>query len=123
MEWRRTHFCGVVTEELAGQEVTLNGWVNRRRDLGGMIFVDLRDRFGLIQIVFDPSNLSEEVFAQAEQLRSEFVIAVQGLVQLRPEGQANPHLPTGKVEVHARNLTILSQAKALRLNRAGRGGR
>ncbi|HHT73101.1 MAG TPA: aspartate--tRNA ligase [Firmicutes bacterium] len=111
MEWRRTHFCGVVTEELAGQEVTLNGWVNRRRDLGGMIFVDLRDRFGLIQIVFDPSNLSEEVFAQAEQLRSEFVIAVQGLVQLRPEGQANPHLPTGKVEVHARNLTILSQAK------------
>lgn len=111
MAWRRTHFCGSVTEALAGQEVTLNGWVNRRRDLGGMIFVDLRDRFGLIQIVFDPSSLDQEVFAQAEQLRSEFVIAVQGVVQRRPEGQENPNLKTGKVEVHARNLIILSPAK------------
>ena len=66
MEWRRTHFCGTVTEELAGQKVILNGWVNRRRDLGGMIFVDLRDRFGLIQIVFDPGNMPRDEFAQAE---------------------------------------------------------
>ncbi|MGI6148845.1 MAG: aspartate--tRNA ligase [Firmicutes bacterium] len=111
MEWRRTHFCGTVTEELAGQKVILNGWVNRRRDLGGMIFVDLRDRFGLIQIVFDPGNMPRDEFAQAEQLRSEFVIAVRGTVQLRPEGQANPNLATGKVEVHAHNLMILSPAK------------
>lgn len=111
MEWRRTHFCGVVTEELAGQEVVVNGWVNRRRDLGGMIFVDLRDRFGLVQIVFDPNNLDEGVFAQAEQLRGEFVVAVRGTVQLRPEGQANPNLKTGKIEIHARDLTILSAAK------------
>ena len=111
MEWRRTHFCGVVTEELAGQEVVVNGWVNRRRDLGGMIFVDLRDRFGLVQIVFDPNNLDEGVFAQAEKLRGEFVVAVRGTVQLRPEGQANPNLKTGKIEIHARDLTILSAAK------------
>ena len=68
MDWRRTHFCGAVTEELAGQEVVVNGWVNRRRDLGGMIFVDLRDRFGLVQIVFDPNLLDDGVFAQAEKL-------------------------------------------------------
>lgn len=111
MEWRRTHFCGVVTEELAGQEVILNGWVNKRRDLGGMIFVDLRDRFGLIQIVFDPNQLEASAFSEAEQLRSEFVIAVRGTVQLRPEGQANTNLKTGKVEVHASDLTILSHAK------------
>jgi aspartyl-tRNA synthetase len=120
MDWRRTHFCGAVTEELAGQEVVVNGWVNRRRDLGGMIFVDLRDRFGLVQIVFDPNLLDDGVFAQAEKLRGEFVVSVRGIVQLRPEGQANPNLKTGKVEIHARDLTILSAAKTppFEINRA-----
>ena len=96
----RSHYCGQVNEQLTGQEVTVAGWVHRRRDHGGVIFVDLRDREGLLQIVFDPDE--PELFAEAERLRSEFVIQVRGLVRARPAGTANANLASGKVELLAR---------------------
>ncbi len=110
-EWKRTHHCGDVQKHLVGQRVTLNGWVNRRRDLGQVIFVDLRDRSGLVQIVLDPEVLGAEQFALAERLRSEFVISVQGVVVDRPEGQVNASMATGEVELHVSNLILLSEAK------------
>lgn len=110
-EWKRTKYCGDVQRHLVGQSVTLNGWVNRRRDLGQVIFVDLRDRSGLVQIVLDPEVLGPEQFALAERLRSEFVISVQGVVMDRPEGQINASMETGEVELHVRQLTLLSEAK------------
>ena len=93
----RSHYCGQVDENLLGQEVTLCGWVNRRRDHGGVIFVDLRDREGLVQVVFDPDR--EEMFATAERIRNEFVLQVKGRVRDRPEGTINDNLRSGKVEV------------------------
>lgn len=110
-EWKRTHHCGEVRKTFADQTITLNGWVNRRRDLGQVIFVDLRDRSGLVQIVLDPEVLGPEQFALAERLRSEFVISVQGIVQERPEGQVNDKMATGEVEIHVSQLSILSEAK------------
>ena len=89
----RSHYCGQVDEKLIGQEVTVAGWVYRRRDLGGIIFVELRDREGLLQIVFDPDTA--EVFKEAERLRSEFVVRVKGRVRERPTGTINPNLPSG----------------------------
>jgi len=83
----RTHYCGLVTQEFIGQEVTLCGWVNRRRDHGGVIFVDLRDREGYVQIVCDPDRA--DTFAVAEDLRNEFCVQVVGLVRARPEGTVN----------------------------------
>jgi aspartyl-tRNA synthetase len=105
----RTHYCGQVTEALLGQEVVLCGWVHRRRDHGGVIFIDLRDREGLVQVVFDPDT--ESAFAIAEQVRSEFVLQVEGLVRPRPEGTVNPDMPTGKIEVLGRSLTVLNQSE------------
>ncbi|MFQ5488430.1 MAG: OB-fold nucleic acid binding domain-containing protein, partial [Gammaproteobacteria bacterium] len=93
----RTHYCGHVDESLVDQEVVLCGWMHRRRDHGGVIFVDLRDREGLIQVVFDPEI--RESFTTAERVRSEYVLQVRGRVRYRPEGTENPELPTGKVEV------------------------
>ncbi len=92
----RTHYCGFVDEQLSGQEVTVAGWVHRRRDHGGVIFVDLRDREGLLQVVFDPD--AAEMFKDAERLRSEFVIRVKGLVRARPGTTANvePALGQGR---------------------------
>src|SRR3546814_2793693 len=92
----RTCYTGEVCRDHLGQTVTLYGWVNRRRDHGGVIFIDLRDRAGLAQIVFDPDNAA---FATAERLRNEFCISVTGLVRLRPEGTANPELASGDIEV------------------------
>ena len=83
----RSHYCGQVNEKLVGQEVTVAGWVHRRRDHGGVIFVDLRDREGLLQVVFDPDNQAQ--FNEAEKLRNEFVVKVRGLVRERPAGTAN----------------------------------
>src|SRR5262245_4127536 len=100
----RSLYCGDVTESLIGQSVTLAGWVNRRRDHGGVIFIDLRDRSGLVQLVFDPDR--PEVFALAERLRGEFVIQLTGKVRARPEGTRNPKLPTGMVEVLGEKLEI-----------------
>ncbi len=104
----RSHYCGHLTEEHIDQEVILSGWVNRRRDHGGVIFVDLRDREGISQIVFDPENPA--IFRQAEQLRNEYVLQVTGLVRQRPEGTENPEMPTGKVEVVATQLKVLNAA-------------
>ena len=110
-KWKRTHHCGHLGKDCKGQRVILNGWVNRRRDLGQVIFVDLRDRSGLVQIVLDPEVLGPEQFAAAERLRSEFVISVQGTVMERPEGQANPNMKTGEVELHVSTLIVLAEAK------------
>lgn len=109
--WKRTIHCGELSTAQVGQVVTLNGWVNRRRDLGQLIFIDLRDRSGLVQIVFDPEVLGKEQFEEAERLRSEFVISVQGTVHQRPEGQVNPNMATGEVEVQVTKLEILAEAK------------
>ena len=102
----RTHYCGLVTEALLGQTVSLCGWVNRRRDHGGVIFVDLRDREGYVQVVCDPDRA--EMFAIAEDLRNEFCIQVQGLVRARPEGTVNENLQSGKIEVLCHTLTVLN---------------
>ena len=105
----RTHYCGKLNSDLIGQEVVLCGWVHRRRDHGGVIFIDLRDREGLVQVVLDPDRA--EVFALAEQARSEYVLRVAGRVRPRPEGTVNPDLPTGEVEVLGTGLTILNAAE------------
>ncbi|MEJ2522530.1 MAG: aspartate--tRNA ligase [Gammaproteobacteria bacterium] len=105
----RTHYCGEVGESLIGSEATVTGWVHRRRDHGGVIFIDLRDREGVLQVVFDPD--SPQIFGLAESVRSEFVLKVTGKVRRRPEGTANPNIPTGQVELVARELEILNRAE------------
>jgi aspartyl-tRNA synthetase len=107
----RSHYCGHVDEKLSGQEVSVAGWVHRRRDHGGVIFVDLRDREGLLQIVFDPD--AAEIFKEAERLRSEFVIRVKGRVRERPAGTVNANLRSGRVEVLARELEVLNRSEPL----------
>ena len=102
----RTNYCGQVTEAQMGEIVTLCGWVNRRRDHGGVIFVDLRDREGFVQVVCDPDRA--EMFAQAEDLRNEFCIQVKGLVRARPEGTTNDNIPSGKIEVLCHELVVLN---------------
>ena len=105
----RSHYCGDLREEHIGQEITLAGWVHRRRDHGGVIFLDLRDREGLTQVVFDPDR--EESFALADSCRNEFVVEVKGLVRARPEGTTNPDMPTGAIEVLGKELIILNKAE------------
>ena len=106
----KTHTCGELRAMHAGLEVTLAGWVNRRRVFGGINFVDLRDRFGMVQVVTDPVNYPE-IHQALEGVRPEWVIQVNGMVRLRPEGLANPNMPTGEVEVLATKAVILNQAK------------
>ncbi len=106
----RTHYCGEVDETLLDQTVTVCGWVNRRRDHGGVIFIDLRDREGLVQVVFDPD--ASEVFATAEKVRSEYVLAITGEIRRRPPGTENRQMPTGQVEVLARQIEVLNEAEA-----------
>jgi len=105
----RTHYCGEVDESLDGQEIEVCGWVHRRRDHGGVIFIDLRDREGLLQIVFDPDR--PEIFAEAERIRSEYVLKVKGRVRPRPDGLVNPNMRTGKVEVLALDLETLNKSE------------
>ena len=105
----RSHYCGQVDETLVGSEVSVCGWVHRRRDHGGVIFVDLRDREGLLQVVFDPDRA--EIFATAERIRGEYVLAVRGVVRERPEGTINPNMPTGRVEVLATELSVLNRSE------------
>ncbi|WOP14920.1 aspartate--tRNA ligase [Ottowia sp. SB7-C50] len=102
----RSHYCGLVTEALIGQTVSLCGWVNRRRDHGGVIFVDLRDREGYVQVVCDPDR--PEMFKIAEDLRNEFCVQVKGLVRARPEGTTNDNMKSGKIEVLCQELTVLN---------------
>ena len=106
---RRSMYAGRVRSEHVGQEITLKGWVSRRRDLGGLIFIDLRDREGIMQLVINPENVTKEVMGTAEKLRSEYVIEVTGKVEART--QANDKLATGTVELHVETLTILNTAK------------
>ncbi len=107
----RSHYCGQVNESLVDQNVDVCGWVHRRRDHGGVIFVDLRDREGLVQIVFDPD--SPDTFAQAERVRSEYVLRVTGLVRRRPAGTENANLPSGQVEILCQKLEILNRSEPL----------
>ena len=105
----RSHYCGELNESLVGQEVEVCGWVHRRRDHGGVIFIDLRDREGLLQVVFDPDRAA--IFAEAERIRSEYVLKVKGLVRPRPEGTVNPNMRTGQVEVLAHELETLNKSE------------
>jgi aspartyl-tRNA synthetase len=107
----RSHYCGQVNQELLGQAVTIAGWVHRRRDHGGVIFVDVRDREGLLQVVFDPEQAA--VFQEAERLRNEFVVKVKGQVRARPAGTVNSNLASGQVELLARELEVLNRSEPL----------
>lgn len=109
-DYRRSHTCGALRKEDIGKGVTLSGWIHRRRDHGGLIFIDLRDRFGLTQIVFDP-EVNPEAHHSAEKLRAEWVISIKGQVIPRAEGMTNPNLATGAIEVTVQELEILSPAK------------
>jgi aspartyl-tRNA synthetase len=106
----RTYFCGDVPETAIGEKVNLKGWVSKRRDLGGLIFIDLRDRSGIVQVVFNP-DVSKEALATAEKIRSEYVLDIQGTVIAREDGTINPNLKTGKIEVQAESVTIINEAK------------
>lgn len=105
----RSQYCGQVTEELIGQEVTICGWVHRRRDHGGVIFLDMRDREGVAQVVFDPDTV--ESFAAADRVRSEYVLQIKGLVRARPEGTTNENMNTGKIEILGKDLVVLNRAE------------
>ena len=107
---KRTHRAGEIDIKNLGEELVLNGWVDTRRDHGGLIFVDLRDRSGIVQVVFSP-EVDKEAFYLAEQIRGEYVVAVKGKVQKRPEGTENPDLKTGQVEVYARQMEVLNSSK------------
>src|ERR1700678_1171477 len=110
---KRTHHCNELRPAHIGQTVTLSGWVHSRRDLGGLIFIDIRDREGRTQTVFDPSDLAKELFDQAAALRSECVVSVTGTVRQRPAGTNNAKIPTGEVEVGVTALTVLNMAEVL----------
>ena len=110
----RTHYCGHLNKSLAGQTVDLCGWVNRRRDLGGLIFIDMRDREGVVQVVIDPDMT--EIFTLANQLRNEFCIRLSGEVRERPESQCNKDMATGEVEIFATGLEIINRSEALPLD-------
>ncbi|HET6454155.1 MAG TPA: amino acid--tRNA ligase-related protein, partial [Armatimonadota bacterium] len=110
MDWKRTKTCGELSVKDIGQEVRLNGWVDRRRDLGGVIFIHLRDRWGVVQVVVDPVS-APEAHDMAESTRSEYVLSVQGKVRQRPEGTENPKLATGDIEIAAEQITILNASK------------
>ncbi|MEX0606602.1 MAG: OB-fold nucleic acid binding domain-containing protein, partial [Halofilum sp. (in: g-proteobacteria)] len=105
----RSHLCGALDAGDIDATVDLAGWVNRRRDHGGVIFVDLRDHNGRVQVVFDPDQ--PEIFHQAEQIRAEYVLRIRGRVRRRPEGTENSDLPTGAIEVLADELEVLNRAK------------
>ncbi len=107
---KRTTYCGLVTEEFLNEKVTLKGWVHNRRDLGGLIFVDLRDREGIVQIVFNP-DFSEEALQVAETVRSEYVVEVQGVVTKRDAETINPKIKTGQVEVQVSNIEIINKSE------------
>lgn len=106
----RTYYCGEITESAIGEKVTLKGWVQRRRDLGGLIFIDMRDRTGIVQIVFNP-DVSEEALAVADMVRNEYVLDIKGTVVARDEGTINHQLKTGKIEIKAESVVILNKSK------------
>ncbi len=105
----RSHYCGQLNETLEGQEITLCGWVHRRRDHGGVIFLDIRDRDGLAQVVFDPDRA--ETFAAADRVRSEYVVKITGKVRLRPAGAVNANMASGAIEVLGYELEVLNESE------------
>ena len=107
----KTHTCGELGTTHIGQEVTLAGWVHRYRDHGGVLFVDLRDRFGIVQVVLDPDQLNDQ-FKTAEQIRAEWVIQINGIVRARPAGSENPNMATGMIEISASNLKSIECRKS-----------
>ncbi|ACL69964.1 aspartate--tRNA ligase [Halothermothrix orenii] len=107
---KRTHYAGKISTQQIGKKVTVMGWVQKRRDHGGVIFIDLRDRSGIVQVVFNPDN-NERAFKKATELRSEYVIAVEGEVEKRPEGNINPDIPTGEIEIRGNRLRILDESE------------
>ena len=107
---KRTHRCTEVTAAQIGENVTIMGWVQKSRNKGGIIFVDLRDRSGILQLIFEESDCGAESFAKAERLRSEFVVAVEGRVEAR-SGAVNENLATGAIEVRAKSLRILAESE------------
>jgi len=109
-DWRRTHYCGELNAKNLNEDICVMGWVHRRRDHGGVIFIDLRDRTGLLQVVLNP-EINEQAHAIAEAIRSEYVIAVRGKVAKRPEGTINEKLPTGEIEIIVNEIKILNNAK------------
>ncbi|MEI8355384.1 MAG: aspartate--tRNA ligase, partial [Deltaproteobacteria bacterium] len=111
-DWKRSHYCGELSADNIGKAVVLMGWVMRRRDHGGLIFVDMRDRDGLTQIVFDPDK-NRDAHKKAETLRNEYVVAVKGVVAPRPEGTINPNLKTGSVEIIVSECKVLNRSKPL----------
>ncbi|MCB7071334.1 aspartate--tRNA ligase [Caldibacillus sp. 210928-DFI.2.22] len=106
----RTYYCGEISEKNEGETVMLKGWVQKRRDLGGLIFIDLRDRTGIVQVVFNP-DVSKEALAIADGVRSEYVLDVEGKVVLREKGTENPKLKTGKIEIHCEKVSVLNESK------------
>ena len=107
---QRTHTCGELREKNISESIVLNGWVDRRRDLGGVIFIDIRDRYGITQVVFEPT-FNKEAHEQGAVLRNEFVISIEGKVRKRPADTDNPELLTGHVDVMVEKLIILNEAK------------
>lgn len=105
----RSHYCGDLRKEHIGEDITLAGWVHRRRDHGGVIFLDVRDREGITQVVFDPDR--EESFTLADSCRNEFVIEIKGTVRARPEGTTNTDMPTGEIEVLGKELVLLNKSE------------
>ncbi len=110
----RTDYCGKINASHIGQTVTLKGWVNRRRDLGGVIFIDLRDREGIVQVVYDPDL--QEAFDKANSLRSEFCVEITGLVRARPDSQINKNMTTGEIEILGKDVTVLNKSAVLPLD-------
>ncbi len=108
--FKRTHMCGELTVEDVGKSVVVMGWVNSRRDHGGLVFIDLRDRTGIVQIVFS-EQVSKEAFEKVQSVRSEYVLAVEGEVVKRLPENVNPKIPTGEIEIYAKNLKILSKSE------------
>ena len=106
----RTNYCGQVTKDNLGQSVKLNGWVQKRRDLGGMIFIDLRDTTGIVQVVFN-GEVEKELLEIAETLRAEYVVEIEGKVVQRMDGQINPNMTTGEIEIVATGLKVINEAK------------
>ena len=107
---RRTHTCGELKETNAGEKVVLNGWVDRRRDLGGVIFIGLRDRYGVTQVIFEPEH-NQKAHQIGKELRNEFVISVEGTVRDRPKDQINKEMTTGEIDIIVEKLVILNEAE------------
>ena len=105
---KRTHYCGALTEEEVGKRVTVCGWVQTKRDMGGVIFIDLRDREGTLQTVFDARLLTEEDFKLAEGVRNQSVVQITGIMRIRDEETYNPRLKTGTIELAAESIFLLS---------------